>query len=268
MNLTNIPLVILSFFYETREEQKQFPYRKLSMPIPKTNDQMRRQSTKELVYQTVCNWIICGDLLPGEKINDMELAKHFNVSRTPVREALQMLQSQKLVRVIPGKATIVTDIDKQDIEKCYRPLACIQALAAELSCSHLGDEALQQLENTHIRFSQACTENNPEQAIACDMEFHTIILQCTDNEYLQEFSQTMILHIQRIKYHYFHSDRLRKTSVEHHKGILEAIKAKDAKLAFSRMRNHWLFVMERCIQDVLEDGEKPKENLNDLVESV
>ncbi|WP_320128458.1 GntR family transcriptional regulator [uncultured Sphaerochaeta sp.] len=234
------------------------------MPIPSTNDQMKRQSTKDLIYQAVCNWIISGELLPGEKINDMELAKHFNVSRTPVREAIQMLEIQKLVRVIPGKTTIVTEVDKKDICDCYRPLACIQALAAELACTAITEEQLSRLEAVHHQFSDACKNNDPENAILCDSEFHAIIMDCADNQYMEEFSQTMILHIQRIKYHYFHSDRLRKTSVGHHEGILEAIKAKDADLAGSRMKNHWLYVMQRCLNDVLDENDEanPSENLN------
>lgn len=53
---------------------------------------------------------------PGEKILDSELASYFNVSRTPVREALQLLQNQKLVCVIPGRATVVADLDVEDFE--------------------------------------------------------------------------------------------------------------------------------------------------------
>lgn len=234
------------------------------MPIPSTNDQMKRQSTKDLIYQTVCNWIICGDLMCGEKINDMELARHFNVSRTPVREAIQMLEIQKLVKVIPGKATIVTEVDKKDIGDCYRPLACIQGLAAELACSNISEEQLERLQQIHDQFSEACKNNEPEKAILCDSEFHGIIMDCADNQYMDEFSQTMILHIQRIKYHYFHSDRLRKTSVGHHEEILKAIKDRNAELAGSLMKSHWLYVMQRCLNDVLDknDEANPAENLN------
>ena len=102
------------------------------MPIPERPQALQRQSAKSVVYQTVCDWIITGVMKPGEKILDSELAPYFNVSRTPVREALQLLQNQKLVCVIPGRTTVVADLDVEDFEKCYRPLAEIDALAAEL----------------------------------------------------------------------------------------------------------------------------------------
>ena len=93
------------------------------MPIPERPQALQRQSAKSVVYQTVCDWIITGVMKPGEKILDSELASYFNVSRTPVREALQLLQNQKLVCVIPGRTTVVADLDVEDFEKCYRPLA-------------------------------------------------------------------------------------------------------------------------------------------------
>ena len=55
------------------------------MPIPENVENLRRVSAKSSIYQVVCSWIITGVLKPGEKIVDSELAKRFNVSRTPVR---------------------------------------------------------------------------------------------------------------------------------------------------------------------------------------
>ena len=116
------------------------------MPIPERPQALQRQSAKSVVYQTVCDWIITGVMKPGEKILDSELASYFNVSRTPVREALQLLQNQKLVCVIPGRTTVVADLDVEDFEKCYRPLAEIDALAAELACRNLTGAMLEELE--------------------------------------------------------------------------------------------------------------------------
>ena len=227
------------------------------MPIPEREENLQRLSAKNIIYQTVCDWIITGVLQPGEKLVDTELAKHFNVSRTPVREAFQMLETQKLLQVLPGRATVVSDIDMADIEKCYRPLAEIQRLAAELACHRLSPEELGELEETHAAFTRACEANLAEQAIAQDSRFHEIILQAAANEYISEFSRMLILHIQRIKYHYFHCDRLRKMSVTHHGDILQALREKDGSRAGQLMRDHWLYVMERCLRDVMEDENRP-----------
>ena len=112
------------------------------MPIPERPQALQRQSAKSVVYQTVCDWIITGVMKPGEKILDSELASYFNVSRTPVREALQLLQNQKLVCVIPGRTTVVADLDVEDFEKCYRPLAEIDALDLDGKIRNLSGDKL------------------------------------------------------------------------------------------------------------------------------
>ena len=170
------------------------------MPIPENVENLRRVSAKSSIYQVVCSWIITGVLKPGEKIVDSELAKRFNVSRTPVREAIQILEGQKLVYVVPGRATVVADIDPADIEKCYRTLAELQGLAAELACGSLTDRELEQLERIHAAFVDACGRNDGTDAITQDSLFHDAIVRGAHNEYVEEFSHTMILHIQRIKY--------------------------------------------------------------------
>ena len=201
------------------------------MPIPENVENLRRVSAKSSIYQVVCSWIITGVLKPGEKIVDSELAKRFNVSRTPVREAIQILEGQKLVYVVPGRATVVADIDPADIEKCYRTLAELQGLAAELACGSLTDRELEQLERIHAAFVDACGRNDGTDAITQDSLFHDAIVRGAHNEYVEEFSHTMILHIQRIKYHYFHCDRLRKISVSQHGEILQTIQARDSARA-------------------------------------
>lgn len=227
------------------------------MPIPKKEEGPQRLSAKNVIYKTLCDWITSGILQPGEKIADTEIAQYFGVSRTPVREALQILESQKLIATTPGKSTTVAEIDMLDIEKSYRPLACIQALAAELACDQLNDKDLAELETIHEAFVNACKHNRAEEAIERDNAFHGLIMRAAGNEYIIEFSSVLLLHIQRIKYHYFHCNTLRSDSVSQHKEILEAFKQRDAQKAGRLMQEHWLFVMKRSIHDVITSKQDP-----------
>lgn len=222
------------------------------MPIPERTQALQRQSAKSVVYQTVCDWIITGVMKPGEKILDSELASYFNVSRTPVREALQLLQNQRLVCVIPGRATVVADLDVEDFEKCYRPLAEIDALAAELACGKLTEEMLYELEQALHASEEANRKGDTAAIIHYDSRFHEIIVDAADNEYIAEFSHTLVLHIQRIRYHFFHMPTMRKVSAKQHAGILEALRAKDAALAKARMREHWLTAMTGSLKDTMQ----------------
>ena len=105
-------------------------------------------------------------------------------------------------------------------------------------------------ERIHAAFVDACGRNDGTDAITQDNLFHDAIVRGAHNEYVEEFSHTMILHIQRIKYHYFHCDRLRKISVSQHGEILQTIQARDSARAKELMRSHWLCSMENSLRDV------------------
>ncbi|MEA4955630.1 MAG: GntR family transcriptional regulator [Pseudoflavonifractor sp.] len=225
------------------------------MPLPETVDDLKRQSAKGLIYQAICDWIITGVLQPGEKLLDSDVAKRFNVSRTPVREAFQLLEAQKLLQVVPGRFTVVTEIDRNDFEKCYRPLAEIQALAVFLACERLTSEDFLELDQIQLDFTTACAENRSTDAITCDNRFHEILIRASGNEYICDFSNMLLLHIQRIKYRYFHWNGMRSVSARQHQEILTALKQKDASLAQSLMREHWLSVMNLCLSSVLNPPE-------------
>ena len=76
------------------------------MPIPKQVSYEAPKSAKMRIYEALREWIIDGTLQPGEKILDSEISQYFSVSRTPVREAIQMLAEQKLIEIRPGKEKI------------------------------------------------------------------------------------------------------------------------------------------------------------------
>lgn len=72
------------------------------MPIPTAPASEPRQTVREKIYNTMLEWIVNGTLQPGEKILDTEIAQYFSASRTPVREAIQLLADQRLIEITPG----------------------------------------------------------------------------------------------------------------------------------------------------------------------
>src|SRR5690554_3323906 len=135
------------------------------MPIPSNNHTPMRLTAKETAYNQILQWIIDGTLLPGEKINDTELAEALGVSRTPVRESLQLLESQGFVKMYPGKATQVTEVDRNSINELLPPLAAMQALAAELAIPNLTASDLELLNEKNKKLEKAVRLNNSYSAL-------------------------------------------------------------------------------------------------------
>jgi len=222
------------------------------MPVPSTKDSLNRLSAKERIYSTIRDWIIEGVLEPNEKLSDVELSEYFSVSRTPVREAFQLLAAQKLVRVLPGKATIVADIKPDNLREWYLPLAHLQALAAELACQRLDDKQIDELELLNQRFAQTIRTGEIAASLKADAAFHRKILDLAGNQYITEFSETLLLHVQRIEYAFFRQAKGLEQSVRAHADLIAALRRRDAQAAGFLMKNNWLLTMERFEQELAD----------------
>ena len=161
------------------------------------------------------------------------------MSRTPVREALQLLEAQKLVRSYPGKATIVTELETDNIEKWYLPMATLQQLAMVLAIEKMQTPHIERLKILSARFAEAVKEqHNPMPILKADKEFHGCILEAAGNEYITDFCDVLWIHIQRLEYGFFRDMPL-DDSIEEHERLIGALEMKDDYTASHLMKEHW-----------------------------
>lgn len=212
------------------------------MPIPTDHSKPIRQSAKESAFNQLQQWIIEGTLLPGEKLNDAELAKALGVSRTPIRESLQLLEVQDFVKMYPGKATQVTEVEKESINDLLPPLAALQALSSELAINHLTDETITLLEKTNNRFAEAIRSENYFSALKIDEEFHQIIVDISENPYIHHMISYLQAHVRRLFFH--NSIILTKNSIDEHHTIIQLMKENKTTQVSEVMRKNWLRAIE------------------------
>lgn len=218
------------------------------MPIPSQSIHIHRQSAKQQSLQYLQRWIVEGTLRPGEKLNDSQLAEALGVSRTPIREALQVLEIQGFVEMRPGKETRVTPLKKDDVHRIYPPLAALEATAAELAARSIGDEQLMQLEEINHKFAQALQDGLAFAAMEQDEAFHHLIVQSTSNPYLEQFTAVLEKHTRRFKALFLENPLLPSNpSVEEHRKIIHALRARDPKQAHQIMKQNWI----RPMNDIL-----------------
>lgn len=221
------------------------------MPIPKEAGQNMNVSVKEMIYEQIRNWIIRGVLIPGEKISDKEIALHFNVSKTPVREAFQMLESQKLIETFPRKATRVSKLRTDNIEEWYLPIIALEELAASLACDKLTDEEIGRLEEMNNKICRYESIDDPLKVMEKDREWHDYIIDVTGNHYIKDMLDTLQIYIQRLEYIFFKSERRRKTKRNaSHKDIISAFRNRDSEKAAALMKEHWLQSMYELKEDL------------------
>ncbi|MBS4210071.1 GntR family transcriptional regulator [Bacillus sp. FJAT-50079] len=208
------------------------------MPIPINHSKPVRKTAKVKAFHQLQQWIIDGTLLPGEKLIDSEIAAALGVSRTPVRESLQLLEVQGFVKMYPGKATQVTEVKKETIKDLLPPLAALQALSAELAIPHLTTEVISLLEETNRRFADAIRSNDSFSALKIDEQFHQIIVNTANNPYILSILESLQAHVRRL--FFYNSIVLTEKSIDEHNQIIELMKKRDAIEVSAMMRENWL----------------------------
>src|SRR5690606_39099140 len=175
-------------------------------------------------------------------LNDIELAEALGVSRTPIRESLQLLEVQGFVKMFPGKATQVTEVDKESINDLLPPLAAMQALSTELAAPNLNEEVIKELEETNNRFANAVRDEDYFTALKIDEDFHQIIVDQAANNYIHTIIASLQTHVRRLFFH--NSIILTEKSIDEHKDIIRLLKESNCEKAASIMRENWLRAIE------------------------
>lgn len=224
------------------------------MPIPENFSSPIRMLAKDKAFNQLQRWIIDGTLEPGEKVYDTEISQALGVSRTPIREALQLLEVQGFIEMQPGKETRVTMIKKEDVLKIYPPLASLHALAAEEAAKIITKAQIKKLKEMTKEYEQLIyREEHQFKTMECDEEFHNFIIEIADNPYISDFSSILQLHIRRFKYVFLKKDgMLVRESLNEHKNLVQAFADHDSKRAASIMKQNWLRPMKEVYESLVE----------------
>ena len=210
------------------------------MPIPVKQPAEERLTAKALVYKTLREWIVDGTLQPGEQIFDQEIAKYFSVSRTPVREAMQLLADQKLIEIQPGKESRVAAFDYEEIEKSYVILAELHVLALQFAWNSLTQEDIRKMEEVNEALKSRKNLADQHKAQSLDKEFHDTIVGKAGSDFLQSFTDMLHIQVLRIENLYFEEESNYEESGKVHEKILQAVKEKNEEAACAAMRENWL----------------------------
>jgi len=212
----------------------------LIMPVPKNSSTNARVNVRKVILNQLYGWIIDGTLEPGEKISDIEIAKYFQTSRTPVREAIQVLSEEKLVNVLPGQGTYVAPIDKKNTREVYEMLSMLHGLAVEITAPYLTKLDIANLEELLVNFEHAISGNSMVDVQRTDAEFHGYFITLSKNRYLSSFVNQLAVQVYRIENLLFSNYTGRTRSLAMHKNILDALQKNDVVNAVKYTRENWM----------------------------
>ena len=193
---------------------------------------------REIVSDALRQAIRDGLLPPGERLMEIPLAEELGVSRTPIREAIRILEQEGLVVMIPRRGTYVADMSLKDVTEVFELRSILEELAAELAAERITNEEIEALEQHLVEIGNYMNENNLDKVVQADILFHEILYKASRNDRLVEMINN--LREQTLRFRTLsmsQTGRLAKTWDEHRQ-LVEAISDRDVERARQIARIH------------------------------
>ncbi|MFF7650592.1 GntR family transcriptional regulator [Streptomyces sp. NPDC007983] len=199
-----------------------------------------RRLLSDEVFHRLRDSIVRGELPPGEKVKDSELAERLGLSRTPVREALARLADIGLVEAKPGVYTRITTLNRRDAEKTLVVLRALDQLAMETAVPVMTEQDLRQMREANRDFERAVADNDIAAALAADDRFHAVPIAAADNPVLSRIVEQVHPQIHRILHRKF-STLLGggRNTIEHHDQLVDVCATGDPRAAAELSGRHW-----------------------------
>lgn len=219
----------------------------------------RSKSLHEQTYQALRASILSGDLLPGERLVETQLAQRLQVSRTPIREAIRQLQKDGLIASDGAGGLHVTTISTADAAQLYDCRLALEQLSVSGACLHASTTQIEQLEAFVIQAEQLTQTSNLKvmELLDLDYGFHRLIAESSGNRWLtalldQVFDKMMLLRVQTTR----HNPGVLEIRIEHRQ-IFEALAQRRTEQAIEAIQSHLLSSKDRVVGELEQLFAKP-----------
>lgn len=193
---------------------------------------------REVIFNSLREAIIVGELKPGERLMEVQLAEKMGVSRTPVREAIRMLELEGLVNMLPRKGAHVAELSEKDIMDVLEVRAVLDGLATGLASKRITDEEIKNLKHVQSQFAASVEKDNLQGIIKKDVEFHEIIYRASRNEKLIQILNNLREKVQRFRVIYLKDYVSPRELIKEHAEIIDAVASKNTKGAVAMAEKH------------------------------
>jgi DNA-binding GntR family transcriptional regulator len=193
---------------------------------------------REVIFNSLREAIIIGELRPGERLMEVQLAEKMGVSRTPVREAIRKLELEGLVDMIPRKGAHVAELSIKDIMDVLEVRASLDGLATSLAAERITDDELKELKHINSQFATYIDKENLNGSIKKDAEFHDIIYKASRNDKLISILNNLREQVQRFRVIYIKDYNNSKNLLKEHTDIFEAVSSRNTDEARIIAKTH------------------------------
>lgn len=205
------------------------------------------ESTAALIARQLRDAIMHGSLSPGTQLSEAELSAQFGVSRGPLREAMQRLVQEGLLRSERNRGLFVMELDEFDIRDIYTARTAIEAAAASLVLRAGRPSAITSLRSACEAMTRAATRDDMPRLSDADLRFHEVLVSQSGSPRLVRMHQTLIVETRMCMTALQEKYRLPADVVQEHSLIVDAIEAADEPLALQRIEEHMQDALVRLV---------------------
>ena len=196
---------------------------------------------RDVVFNTLRQAILKGELKPGERLMEIALAQKLGVSRTPIREAMRKLELEGLVVMIPRRGAQVANITEKDLNDVLEVRIALENMATEKACTRMTEEEMGKLWLAAKDFERMISDGNLVRLAEADVAFHEIIYRASDNKRLNQVLNNLREQMYRYRVEYLKEEETRNLLVKEHEELTRAIRARDVakaqEISFQHLEN-------------------------------
>ncbi len=207
-------------------------------------------SIVEQLYSLLCMEIMDGTLKPGQPLLEQDLKERFGTSRAPIREAIRLLEADRLVVVNAYKKKYVRKITREDLLEVIPVLACLEGCAARLTSEKITPPELEEFIQLNENLKQAYQAGDISHCINLNFKFHGYYVKGAANQALRQAIRPMVQRIVRlwVSSLYARNANFFTSTIQEHEKIIEAFKGGDANQVEERAREHIENLLSRALR--------------------
>lgn len=204
------------------------------------DDQLRivRRSLHDEVVDRLRDMILDGQFEEGARLRGQQLCEQLGISRTPLREAFKVLESEGLLELLPNRGARVPQLSLNELEQMFEVMAGLDGLAGEFACQRITDEEVEKIRQLHDAMVSCFHRNDLLQLFKIDQEIHQRIVQAARNDILLSYHSGLAARMRRARFMGARHDAQQRSLMEDHMEMIKALSERDGTKLRRIMREH------------------------------
>ena len=212
-----------------------------------------KKTLVEQVYDILLDAICTGELLPGERLNQDEIAKRLDVSRQPVNSAITILKANNFVRDTGRRGVVVTEVELDQYNSIYEFRSVVEPFATRLAAERIGEDAAREAKAVLREGKAAIAARDIKRLLAADVRFHEMIYRWSRNHVIEASMRANWPHMLRSMAKVLRDPASAQQSWDDHEKIVDGLLTDDADAAAEAMERHIGLAMEKTRKVLIPD---------------